>query len=48
MPDKDVLDWMVVKGVVERQCDAAGISEDAVHVFAQQTVQQNGGTGQSI
>ena len=41
VPHQDVPDRVIVEGVVERQRDAAGISEDALDVFPQQTFEQH-------
>ena len=40
MPDQHVANLMIVQGVVERNRDAAGITEDDVNVFADQAIQQ--------
>ena len=39
VPHQDVADGMIVKRVVQRQRDAAGVAEDAVYVFTNQALQ---------
>jgi len=41
MPHQDVADLVIVKHIVERQRDAAGIAENAIDAFAGQTFGQH-------
>src|SRR5581483_9620335 len=45
---QDVADRMVVESVVERQGDAAGVTEDAVYVFTNQAFEQDLGAGHEL
>src|SRR5579862_4839467 len=48
VPDQNVANGMVVKGVVERQGDAAGVAEDAVYVLADQAFEENFRSGHQL
>jgi len=46
--DQNVLDVVIVKGVIKRESDAAGIPENAIDAFADEAFEEHFGSAHEV